>query len=119
LPYWHAFAEKQGKRLAGSDLDAIEADSPDSAARRAIRHYWIERRQLFDHTDSAVREIVVVIAEHLPSDPERDSTAPTRGAATRWAGKVSVSQTESDISDAAAAFERTQMVAVSVERLQR
>jgi hypothetical protein len=118
LPYWHAFAEKQGKRLAGSDLDAIEADSPDSAARRAIRHYWIERRQLFDHTDSAVREIVVVVSEHLPGDPDRDNTAPTRGAATRWAGKVSVSQAGWDF-DAAAAFERTQMVAVSVERLQR
>ena len=118
MPYWHAFAERHGKRLAGSDLDAIEADSPDSAARRAIRHYWIERRQLFDHSDTAVREIVVVIAEHLVSDPGNDGTTPTRGPATRWAGKVAVSHEPSDL-DSAAAFERTQMAAVSVARLHK
>ena len=116
MPYWHAYAEKNRSRLAGSDLDAIEADSADSAARRAIRYYWIERRQIFDHSDASVREIVVVVAEHLPIDPKRDGTTPTRGVPTRWVGKVAVSQEATDF-DTSPAFDRTQMVSVSVERL--
>jgi hypothetical protein len=117
LAYWHASAERRGKRLPGSDLDAIEADSPDSAARRAIRRYWIERRNYFEDVGTPVREITVVISEHLAADPNGDTTAPTRGPASRWAGKVATSQSGSELLDAASAFDRTQMVAVTVERL--
>jgi hypothetical protein len=117
LAYWHASAERAGKRLPGSDLDAIEAASAESAARRAIRQYWIERRNYFEDRGTPLREITVVISEHLPAaDPEGDTTAPTRGPASRWVGKVATSQSGSEL-DAAAAFDRTQMVAVTVERL--
>ena len=116
MAYWHASAERAGKRLPGSDLDAIEAASAESAARRAIRQYWIERRNYFEDRGTALREITVVISEHLPADPEGDTTAPTRGPASRWVGKVATSQSGSEL-DAAAAFDRTQMVAVTVERL--
>jgi hypothetical protein len=114
--YWHAHAEKNGKRIAGSDVDAIEASSPDSAARRATRYYWIERRQLFDHSDAKVREILVVIARHLPVDPSRDSTTPTLGPPTRWKCQVSVTQQESSF-ELEPAFDRTQMVSIQVEQL--
>src|SRR5262249_10121951 len=96
--------------------EAIEAESADSAARRAIRHYWIERRQIFERSDAPVREIVVVVSEHLPLDPNRDTTPPTRGAPTHWAGKVAVSQEQSDF-DMPPAFDQTQILSVTVERL--
>lgn len=112
--YWHAHAEKDGRRIAGSDVDAIEATSADSAARRATRYYWIERRQLFDHSDEKVREIVVVVARHLPLDPSRDSTTPTLGAPTRWRSRVKVTQQEPYL-DFEPSFDRTQMVSIQVE----
>jgi hypothetical protein len=107
-----------GERLPGSDLDAIEASSPESAARRATRHLWIERRQLFDHSDAVVRQIVVVVAEQLPSDRERESTTPTLGTPTRWISRLSVTHQGGDFDfDANAAFDRTQMAAIQVEPL--
>lgn len=114
--YWHAHAEKNGRRLAGSDLDAVEADSPDSAARRATRHYWIERRHLFDHSDPQVRQIVVVVARHLPVDPEGDGTTPTLGTPSKWISRVSVVQQQPDF-ETSAAFDHTQMDSIHVEPL--
>lgn len=114
--YWHAHAEKNGRRIAGSDLDAIEASSPDSAARRATRYYWIERRQLFDHSDAKVREIVIVVARHLPVDPNQDGTTPTLGPPTRWKSQVTVRQEESAF-ELEPAFDRTQIVSIQVEQL--
>lgn len=118
LAYWHAYAEKNGRRLAGSDLDAVEADSADSAARRATRHYWIERRHLFDHSDPEVREIVVVVARHLPTDPEHDGTTPTLGTPTRWISRVTVLQQQPSFETSAASFDHTQMASIHVEPLQ-
>jgi hypothetical protein len=118
LSYWNAHAEKNGRRLAGSDLDAIEAESADSAARRATRHYWIERRQLFDHSDPEVREIVIVVARHLPIDPENDGTTPTLGTPSRWISRVTVVQQQMSF-ETAAAFDHTQMASIHVEPLHR
>jgi hypothetical protein len=117
LSYWHAHAEKNGRRLAGSDLDAIEAETADSAARRATRHYWIERRHLFDHSDPEVREIVVVVARHLAIDPEKDDSTPALGTPTRWISRVSVVQQQTSF-ETGAAFDHTQMASIHVEPLQ-
>jgi hypothetical protein len=116
--YWHAHAEKNGRRLAGSDLDAIEAATADSAARRATRHFWIERRELFDHSNPAVREIVVVVARHLAVDASSDTTTPTLGPPSRWRSRVVVTQEPPGLFQSAEdAFDRTQMASIEVEVL--
>jgi hypothetical protein len=116
--YWHAHAEQDGERLSGSDLDAIEAASAESAARRAVRHYWIERRHLFDLRDAHLVEIVVVVAQHLPSDPDRDSTTPTLGEPSRWLSKVSVALPAAGES-AQRVPEETELAAIRLEPFSR
>jgi hypothetical protein len=116
MAYWHAYAERNGKRLAGSDIDAIEAETPDSAARRATRFYWIERRHLFDHSDAKVRAIVIVVAPQIPVDRNRDNTTPSLGTPTRWASKVTVMHQEPYL-DAERDFDHTQLAAIEVEPL--
>jgi len=80
---------------------------------------WREavRRLTGIRTPSAVRELVVVISQHLPIDPKSDSTTPTRGVSTRWLGRVEVSHA-AGLAEMAE-FDRTQLSAVHVEQLRR
>ena len=121
MSYWHAHVEKDGKRLAGSDLDAIEANSAINAARRATHFYWLERRQLFDRLEGDVREIIVVIGEHLRGGNGSRGADPAIGELSAWKSKVRVISAANNFGqrdfDANDSFDDTEVVDIRLAPL--